>query len=163
VRWSAKAELGCGGEVVGGEVLGEESGPGCSGDHGGIVGREGEGWKGHGKLAAVCLSGEAATELGVGGDTAADENGAGVEVPGGGEGLLEEVADDGMLEAGEEVEGLGIEEAVGDEVRDGLGGGRERVCDRTALLDGGLHVVGLGVAEDAGFYAGEGEVEARVG
>jgi len=108
----AEAELGSGGEVVGSEVLCHELGPGCGGDHGGIVGGEGEGWEGNWKGMFCGFGGEAATELGVGGHTAGDEDGAGVEVVGGGEGLLEQTADYGVLEAGEEVEGLVVEGAI---------------------------------------------------
>ena len=84
-------------------------------------------------------------------------------MPGGGEGLLEEVADDGVLEAGKEVEGLRLEGAVGDQSGDGVGGGFEVVDAGAAGLDEGLHDVGLGIAEDGGFDAAEGEVEAGVG
>ena len=111
----------------------------------------------------MSLGGEAGAELGVGGDTAGDEDGAGAEAPGGGEGLLEEVSDDGVLEAGEEVEGLGLERAVGDQSDDSFGGGFEVVEDGAAGFDDRRHGVGLGVAEDGGLNAAEGEVEARVG
>lgn len=108
----AKAELWGGGEVFWGEVLCHELWPGCGGDHGGIVGGEGEGWEGNWKGMFCGFGGEAAAELGVGGHTAGDEDGAGVEVAGGGEGLLEETANYGVLEAGEKVEGLGLDRAI---------------------------------------------------
>jgi len=159
----AEAELGGGGEVVVGEVLGEEFGPGGGGDHDGVVCGEGEGGEGYGKFMSHCIGGEAAAEFGVGGDSARDEDGAGTEMLGGGEGLLEEIPDNGVLEAGEEIEGLGLEGVAGDELGDGFEGGLEIVGDGSAELDCGLHGVGLGVAENGGFDAGEGEVEARVG
>ena len=77
-----------------------------------------------------------------------------MKVLGGGEGLAKEVADDGGLEAGDEVQGLLIAEG---------GGGFEVGAGGEELLaggDGGGHRVGLDVAEDGSFDAGEGEVEA---
>ena len=83
----SEAELGGGGEVFGGEVVGEEAGPGGGGDHGGVVGGEGEGWEGDGEAAAVGFGGEAAAELGVGGYSSGDDDAVGSEGFGGGEGL----------------------------------------------------------------------------
>ncbi len=147
----------------GAKISGEEFGPGGGRDHGGVVGGQGEGGEGDGERALVGFGGEAAAELGVGGDSAGDEDGAGAEVLGRGKGLLEEVADDGVLEAGEEVEGLWVEGPVGDEASDVIGGRAEGVGDGAASFDGGLHAVGLRVAEDGGLDAAEGEVEVRAG
>ncbi len=74
-------------------------------------------------------------------------------------GLFYEVADDGVLEAGDEVEGLLVEQV------EGFGGFYIWVGSQGAAagLDGRLHGVGLGVAEDSGFDAAEGEVERHWG
>ena len=159
----AEAKLGGGGEVVGSEVSGEEFGPGGGSDHGGVVCGEGEGGKGDGDCSAVRLGCEAAAELGVCGDSARDEDGASAERLCGGEGLLEEVADDGVLKAGEEVEGLRLEGFGSDEMGDVSGRGAQRMSDGAAGLDRRLHVMRLRVAKDRTFDAREREVEARVG
>jgi hypothetical protein len=106
----AESELGSGGKVVGGEVLSEKLGPRGSGDHGGIVGRESERGKGDGEAAAVSFGLEAAAEFAVGRYSAGDDDGAGSERFGGGEGLALKVADDGVLEGRDEVEGLLVAE-----------------------------------------------------
>ncbi len=157
----AEAELGGGGEVFGGEVAGEEFGPGGGGDHGGVVGGEGEGWEGDGEAAAGGFGGETAAEFGVGGDATGDDEAAGSEGLGGGEGLAEEVADDGVLEGGDEVEGLGVEEGEGfggGGFEGGVGGEGE-----AAGFDGLGHLIRLGIAEDGRFDSAEGEVVAGGG
>jgi hypothetical protein len=53
----------------------------------------------------TCFGGETAAEFAVGGDASGDEDAGDGEGFGGGEGLLHQVADDGVLEAGDEVEG----------------------------------------------------------
>ena len=53
---------------------------------------------------------KAAAEFGVGGDPAGDYDAAGAEGFGRGEGLALEVAYDGVLEGGDEIEGLLIAE-----------------------------------------------------
>ncbi len=93
--------------------MGEELWPGGGGDHGGVVGGEGEGGEGYGEAAAGGFGLEAAAELGVGGYSAGDEDAAGSVGLGGGEGLTEEIAYYGVLEGGYEVEGLGVEEGEG--------------------------------------------------
>ena len=61
-------------------------------------------------MAAGGFSGEAGAEFAVGGHSAGDEDAADAEGFGGGEGFFHEVADNGVLEAGDEVEGgLGTE------------------------------------------------------
>ena len=130
------------------------AGPGGGGDHGGVVGGEGEGWEGDGQAALGGFGGEAAAEFGVGGDASGDDDAAGTEGFGGGEGLAEQVADYGVLEAGDEVEGLFVEEMQG------FGGFEVGVGGEglAAGFDSLLHGVGLGVAKDGGFDAAEGEV-----
>lgn len=97
-------------EVVGGEVVGEEFGPCGGGDHGGVVGGEAQRWEGDGEAAAVGFGLEAAAELGVGGYSARDDDAVGAEGFGRGKGLSLQVADYGVLEGGNEVEGLLIAE-----------------------------------------------------
>ena len=153
----AEAELGGGTEVFGGEGTGEEFWPGGGGDHGGIVGGEGKGGEGYREAAAVGFGLEAAAEFRVGGDSAGDDEAVGAEGFGSGECLTEEIADDGVLEGGDEVEGLGVEEGEsfgGRGLEGGVGGE-----GAAAGFDGFRHVVGLGVAEDGGLDAAEGEVE----
>lgn len=134
--------------------------PGSGGDHGGVVGAKGKGGEGDGEPAAGGLGGEAAAEFGVGGDAAGDEDGAGACAFRGGEGLLEEAADDRVLEAADEVEEVLREVALGAERRDEFWGGAGGVGDVLATsLRGGKEVVGLEMAEDGCLDAGEGEVE----
>ena len=95
-----------GGEVGWGEIAGLEAGPGGGGDHGGVVGGEGQGGEGNRYAARSAFGGEAGAEFAVGGDAAGDEDSVDGEGFGGGEGFLHEIADDGVLEAGDQVEGL---------------------------------------------------------
>src|SRR5580698_7129589 len=114
----AEPQLGGGGEVAGGEVAGEEAGAGGGGDHGGVVGGEGERWEGDAEIAACGFSGEAGAKLSVGGYSPGNENatdrmgfgeaGFGEERLCGGESLFEQIADYGVLEAGDEIEGLRV-------------------------------------------------------
>jgi len=93
-----------------GEFFGLEAGPGGGADHGGVVSGQGQGREGYADVAAGGFSGEAGAEFAVGCHSAGDEDAADAEGFGGGEGLLHEVADDRVLEAGDEVEGgLGTE------------------------------------------------------
>jgi hypothetical protein len=94
----AKAELGGCGEIVWGEVFDEELWPCCGGDHGGVVGGEGERGEGDGQVAAIGFGLEASAEFAVGGYSAGDDDAARAEGLGCGEGLAEEVAYDGVLE-----------------------------------------------------------------
>ena len=72
------------------------------------------------KAAAGGFGGEAGAKLAVGGHSAGDEDADGAEGFGGGEGFLHQVADHGVLEAGDEVEGL--LRAEGEGFFAGLGG-----------------------------------------
>jgi hypothetical protein len=154
--------LGCWFEGVGGEVAGEELGPRGGGDHGGVVGRERDGGEGDGEVVAGGFGGEAAAELGVGGDSSADEQAAGSEVLGCGERGAREVVGDRGLEAGDQVEGFGVE--VGERGGEGLGVGGFGVDEVRgaegcgAGFDCVAHGVELDVAADGGFDAAEGEV-----
>ena len=87
---------------------------------------------------------EDVAQVAVGGDAAADEDAARSVVLGGVEGGAGEILDDRVLEAGDEVEGLGVE------VRQRVGEvGRVRLCFVQAEVaegllaggDGGLHAV----------------------
>ena len=122
---------------------------------------EGEGGEGYGNAAAVGFGAEASAELGVGGYSAGDYEGTGAECLGCGEGLAEEIAYYGVLEGGYKVQGLLVYRVWGQE-REGLGGTGLQVWvggeDAAAGFDGVAHVMGLGVAEDCGFYSAEGEV-----
>ena len=116
-------------------------------------------------MAARGFRGETAAELGVGGDSPADEQAAGSKVFDGGERGAGQIVGDCGLEAGDEVEGFGVE--VGERRSQGFGVGGLRVDEvfgsegRGAGFDSSAHVVELGVAADGGFDAAEGEVEAR--
>jgi hypothetical protein len=180
---------GIGGEVGGGEGLGQEFGPGGGGDHGGVVSGESEGGEADAEAEAGGFGGEAGAEFAIGGDAAGDEDAARAKGFGGEEGLLHEVADDGVLKAGDEVEGLRLHVAEG--VFDGgptagaascvgglpgperrgtwgtrsfwgaggVGAGEEGVA---AGFGFGAEVVELDVAEDGGLDAGEGEEETGI-
>src|ERR1700692_2663892 len=100
----AEAKLGGCAEVFGGEVPGEELWPGGGGDHGGIVGGEGERREGDGEVAAVGFGLEAEAEFAVAGDSSGDDDAARAEGFGRGEGLALEIADDGVLEGGDQIE-----------------------------------------------------------
>jgi len=58
------------------------------------------------EIAVVGFGGEAGAEFVVGGDASGDEDAANTEGFDSGEGLLHQVADHGVLEAGDEVQGL---------------------------------------------------------
>ena len=75
----SEAELGGRAEVFCGEVLGDELGPRGGGDHGGVVGGEGERRKGDGQAATVGFGLEAAAKFAVGGDSAGDDDAVGTE------------------------------------------------------------------------------------
>src|ERR1700746_3607584 len=102
----AETKLGGCAEIVWREVVREELGPRGGGDHGGVIGGESQRRKGDGEAAAVGFGLKAAAKLGVGGDPTGDDNAVGAEGFGRGEGLALEVADYGVLEGGDEVEGL---------------------------------------------------------
>jgi len=158
----AEGEGGVGDEGGGGELAGLEAGPGSGGDHGGVVSGEREGGEGDAEAAALSLRSEAGTKLAVGGDSAGDEDAGGAEGFGGGEGLLDEVADNGVLEAGDEVEGLGI--ALGERVfygwlRGSIGTDEEGLAAGLSLR---AEVVKLDVAQDGGLDTGEREEEVRI-
>ena len=114
-----------GGEFGWGEVLRYESRPGSGGDHGGVVsgkGQRGErddemrvaGLRSNRRsfdslrplrmtkllVAAGGIGSEAGAEFAVGGYSTCNEDAADAEGFGGGEGLFEQVADNGVLEAG---------------------------------------------------------------
>ena len=129
--------MGGGFEGVGGEVAGEELGPGGGGDHGGVVGGERDGGEGDGEICVGCCAGEGLAEVGVGGYSAADEDAARGVVLGGAEGGAGEVLDDRVLEAGDEVEGLCVEvrEGAGDVGGVGLGFVQAHLAE--GLLAGG--------------------------
>ena len=139
-----------------------ELGEGGGGDHGGIVGGKSDGGEGYGEVAACGFGGDAAAELGVGGDASRDEEGLGTVVLGGGEGGAGEVVGDGRLEAGDEVEGFGVEEFKGLGESFGVAGfgvGEAGFAEGAgAGFDAGLHVMELGVAADGGFDAAEGQI-----
>jgi hypothetical protein len=139
--------------------VGEELGPRGGGDHGGVVSGQSQRREGDGEAAAVGFGLKAAAELTVGGDSAGDDDAVGAEGFGCGEGLALEVADYGVLEGGDEVEGLLIAE-ICDGGRFGSDGGvgGERGA---AGLDARAEMVGFDVAEDCGLDAAEGEVEVR--
>src|SRR5271168_345394 len=93
-------------EVVCGEVLGNELGPCGGGDHGGVVGGEGERGESDGQSATVSFGLKAAAKFAVGGDSTRDDDAMGAKGFGGSEGLALEVADDCVLEGGDQVESL---------------------------------------------------------
>ena len=93
---------------------------------------------------------EAGAEFAVGGHASGDEDAAGAEGFLGGEGFLHEVADHGVLEAGDEVQGLGL--ALGQRVFNGgaggrVGAGKERVAAGFGLR---AEVVEFHVAQHSG-------------
>ena len=140
----SEAELGSRAEVFCGKVLGNELGPGGGRDHGGVVGRKGERRKGDGQAAPIGFGLKAAAKFAVGGDPAGDDDAVGTEGFGGGEGLTLQVADDGVLEGGDEVEGLLIAQV-----------GRIFWCDAriggeccAAGFDARAEVMGFDVAQD---------------
>ena len=159
----AEAQLRGWFEGVGSEVAGQELGPRGGGDHGGIVGGERNAGKGDGEM---CRGGhvlEHLAQVAIGSDASADEYAAGAKVLGGVEGGASEILDHGVLEAGNEVEGLGVE--VWQRVREvglvGLGFVQADVAEGVlADSDGGMHPVQLDVATSGCLDAGEGHVEA---
>ena len=155
----AEAELGGCAEVVGGEVLGEKLGPGSGGDHGSVVGGEGERGKGDGEAAAVGFGLEAAAKFAVGGYSTGDDDAASAERFRGSEGLALEIANDSVLEGSDEVEGLLVAElsysfVFWSEIR------VNREVE-SAGFDALSHVVSFDVAENGGLDAAKGEVEVR--
>jgi len=77
------------------------------------------------------LGGEALAEFAVGGDAAGDQDAARTEGFSGGEGLLHQVADHGVLEAGDEVQGLriaGCERGFDSGAGGRVGAGKERIA-----------------------------------
>ncbi len=104
--------------------------------------------------------GEAAAELGVRGHPAGDQDSAGVRLVDGGEGLLQQTADHGVLEAGGKVEKVLRKKVAASELGDKFGGG---ACGLRDLLPsafgGGEEVLRLEMTEHGGLDAGEGEVE----
>ncbi len=80
-------------------------------------------------------------------------------MPGRGQGLLEEVADDGLLKAGDEVECRRIERSDRSEVSDVDLSRFEAVSDGAAMLDGTLHAVSLHITEHGGLDAAKREVK----
>ena len=105
----SEGEGGIGREIGWGEFAGLEARPCGGGNHGSVVSGKSQRGKGDMETAASCFRGEAGAELAVGGNSASDEDAGGTERFLGGEGFLEQVADDGMLKAGDEIEGLWIE------------------------------------------------------
>ncbi len=101
---SGKRQGGIGGKICRREFFRDEARPGCGGDHGGIVSGERERGEGDSQAATGGFFGEARAKFAVGGNSAGDENTAGSERLGCGEGLLEQVADDSVLKAGDQVE-----------------------------------------------------------
>ena len=153
----AETKLGGGTEVFRGEVFGEELRPRGSGDHGGVVGRECKRREGDGQAAAVGFSLEAAAEFAVGGDSAGDDDAAGAKGFSGGERLALQVADDGVLEGGDEVQGLLVAE-----FDDGFGSGREAWISSqggAAGLYAVTEMMGFDETKDRGLDPAEGEVE----
>ena len=163
-RGLPESELGRGFEGVGRELVGEEFWPGGGGDHGGVVRGESDGGEGEGEIAAGGFGGEAAAKLGVSGDSSADEQAAGAEVLDGQECGAGEIVRDGGLEAGDQVEGFGVE--MGEGSGEGFGIGRlgvDEVRDTEGVgtgFDAVVHSVEFGVAADGRLDAAEGEVEA---
>ena len=132
------------GELTAGEFW--ESG---LGDHDGVVGgvtRLGE-VDGEGELATGGFRAQAC----IASDAASDDHGAGVDGRSGADGAAEQVVDDRLLKAGEEVERL-----LGRDGEPFVDRGVGRVqAESAALLDFGGEVAGLGPIEDGGFPAGE--------
>ena len=80
------------------------------------------------------------------------------------QGLFEQAADDGVLEAGGQIKEVLRELTLGAEGGDELRGGAGGVGNvRAAVVGGGEEVMGLEMAEDGGFYPGEGEVQVPFG
>jgi hypothetical protein len=155
----AEAKLGNCAEIFGREVVGEELGPRGSGDHGGVVRRQSQRRKGDGEAAAVGFGLKPAAELAVRGDSAGDDDAVGAEGFSGGEGLALEVADYGVLEGGDQVEGLLVAEfcyGVGFGGETGIGGE-----NGAAGFDACAEMMGFDIAEDGSLDAAEGEVEVR--
>ena len=185
-RLASQRQRRVGGEAGGGEFSSQEARPGSGGDHGGIVGGEGESGEGYMDGPAVGFGGEALAELAVGGYAAGDEDAARAGGFGGGKGLLEEVADHGVLKAGHEIEDLLGTESEGFVVGlwgrewfacSGIPGPSAAADERTegtrprrlwreesggAGMGLGAEAVEFDVAEDGGFDSGKREEEARV-
>jgi hypothetical protein len=95
-----------GGEGGGCEFAGLVAGPGSGSDHGRIIGRKSQRRKGDAQASAGGFGTESGTEFSVGGHSAGDENAARAQGFGGCEGLLHQITDHCVLEAGDEVKGL---------------------------------------------------------
>ena len=76
------------------------------GDHGGVVGAEGTAGEISGDARGGAALFECIAELGVGGYAAGDQDAGGVELLGGEDGAVNEIADDGVLEFADEGESL---------------------------------------------------------
>ena len=150
------------GEIWGRKLPGEETGPGSSGDHCGIVSGEAESGEVDLESAPQGLGGEAAAQFAIGSDAPSNQYFCYSEGLGCGEGFAQQIADDGVLEAGDEVERGGVA------VREGLVEGRPGWRSRTgkeSVAPGfsfGAQVVKLDVAQHRGLDAGKREEEAWV-
>lgn len=107
------------------------------------------------EVAASGFSSEARTQFPVGGDPAGDEDAGGAEGFLCGEGFAEQVTDDGVLKAGDEVESLRI--GCGESILNGgfgrsIGAGEEGFATGFSL---GAQVVKLDVAKDCSFDSGK--------
>ncbi len=114
------------------------------------------------QVAASSFSGEACAQFTVGGDAPSDEDAISAEGFLCIEGLAEQVADDGVLKAGDQVESLRV--GCGQCILDGwfgrsIGAGEEGFATSFSL---GAQVVEFDVAKDGCFDAGEREEKARV-
>ena len=136
--------------------------PGSGRYHSGIVRGESQGWEGDVEVAAGGLGGEAGAQFAIGGNSSGDEDAGDTEGFLGGEGLLQQIADDGVLKAGDEIEGLRV--AGGKCLFEGgsgesVGTGKEGFA---AGLGFRAEVVELNVAENGRFDSGKREEEPRV-
>ena len=146
----AEGERGDRREAGWGKFASLEAGPGRGSDHSGVVGGEGQRGEGHAEVASGGFGGEAGTKLAVGGNSAGYEDAGGAEGFLGSEGFLHQVADDGALETGDEVEGLrvaGGESGFDGGVGRGIGSSEERL---PASFGFGAEIVELDVAENGG-------------
>lgn len=159
---AAEDERGVGGQVLTGKLAGDEMWPGGCGNHGSIV--RGEGKRGEGNLdAAACgFGGEAAAQLAVGGHAAGNQDAGDTKCLGCCEGFFEQVANYGVLKAGNQVERGGVTGGQG-LLECGLwgrvGSGEESFAAGFGL---GAQVVQLNVAQHGSLDAGEGEEEVRI-
>ena len=96
-------------EGIGSEVARQELGPRGCGDHCGVISGERNGGEGDGKFPPIGFKRNPAAQLGVSRDAAADQKAAGPEVFSCSEGGARKGLGDRRLEAGDQVERLGIE------------------------------------------------------